>query len=504
MKYKFKNSSKSDFAINLLLVLISAMLIFIAMKMLSNKISIVVYALAIAITYCRIAVEAIEKLIGGKVHSSLISTVAVLIIFASQEFMAAAVVAVVYSLSKAVFDLICSCFSDKLLEDEECKLYYNVVNGDEIKQVSAKELSQGDVIKAVRGEHLAFDYVYENEKGKKNYKAGKFNLADEGEVTYLSAFPYEIDFEESKTLEPSKAERATALITKVYTIAAVVIAVIMFILKMAKGLPFMDALYVLGMYLLFANPLSINSGVVMAGLFSLKNMKQNGISLENTSDVEKLSRVKKVYFTKDAVVENETHINESVVKTIKIADVLGIETELLNEGDEKETEVIAVGAGFNQYQSCCNSDKTDAVIAEQVIKGAVAYIGEEKEDTMNILSVNGKIACKKAFPELIKGIKSSKIYKWFSFARAAVGAFINFVVIAFYASGIGDKILSEKLVEAEGMDSVDSVSLKTKLLKCLLCNDMLAPWLICGIHLVVINLLLLVTVGFLNNNKKLR
>ena len=86
MNYKFKNSARNDFAINMLLVFISAMLIFISFKVVSNKATIVIYALSIAVSYCKIAVEAIEKLIAGKVHSSLISTVAVLVIFASQKF----------------------------------------------------------------------------------------------------------------------------------------------------------------------------------------------------------------------------------------------------------------------------------------------------------------------------------------------------------------------------------------------------------------------------------
>ena len=105
---------------------------------------------------------------------------------------------------------------------------------------------------------------------------------------------------------------------------------------------------------MFANPLSINSGVLQAGLFIRKNLKSQGIALESISDVDKLSRVKKIFFTKDVVVENENRVNEGVVKAVKIADVLKIETELLGGGDDGETEAIAVAAGFNQFESGCD------------------------------------------------------------------------------------------------------------------------------------------------------
>lgn len=506
MNYKFKNSAKSDFAINMLLVLISAMLIFIGLKVASNKATIVIYALSIAVSYCKIAVEAIEKLIGGKIHSSLISTAAVLVIFASQEFMAAAAVAVVYSLSKAIFDFICSHFSDKLLENEEIKPYYNVVLGEELKSVSIDELVEGDIVKVKKGDYLAFDYLCEDAKGvKKSCKAGKFSAFDEADVVFVSRYPYEIDFEESTANELSKSERITALFEKAYTVIALVIAVLMFVLKITKGETFTDSLFIFGVFLLFVNPLSISSGVLQAGLFTRKNLKNQGINLESISDVEKLSRVKKILFTKDIVVENENCVNEDVVKAVKIADVLKVETELLGSGDDRETEAIAVAAGFNQFESGCDEEKTKEIIAEQVIKGTVAYVSTKAtENTKNVLSLSEENVTKKALPKLVQGIKSAKIYKWFVNARAVLGVLINAVVIEVYASGIGDKILTKFFGESGIQGSVETFSIKDKIAKCFIYNNAMAPWLIGIVHLCLINVLLFVTIGFLNNNKKLR
>ena len=506
MNYKFKNSARNDFAINMLLVFISAMLIFISFKVVSNKATIVIYALSIAVSYCKIAVEAIEKLIAGKVHSSLISTVAVLVIFASQKFLVAAATAVIYSVSKAVFDFICSVFSEKLLEDEDIKPYYNVVFGEELKSVSVDELAEGDVVKVCKGDYLAFDYICADSKGvNKAFKSGKFSVCDEALVSFVSPCPYEIDFEECTVNEPSKSERITAIVSKTYTVIALAVAVLMFVLKIAQGVTFIDSLFVLGAFLLFANPLSINSGVLQAGLFIRKNLKSQGIALESISDVDKLSRVKKIFFTKDVVVENENRVNEGVVKAVKIADVLKIETELLGGGDDGETEAIAVAAGFNQFESGCDEDKIKEILAEQVVKGTVAYVSSEAiESTKNVLPLSKENISKKALPKLVKAIKSAKIYKWFVNIRAVFGALVNFAVMAIYAGGIGDKLLNVLFGESEVQGGAGTFSLKAKIAKCFIYDNTMAPWLIVVVHLCLINVLLLFTIGFLNNNKKLR
>lgn len=505
MKFKFKNSTKNDFAVNLLLVLISALLIFIGAKIVSNKAAIVIFALSIAVSYCKIAVEAIEKIIGGKIHPSLISTLAVLIIFASQQFLPAAVVAAVYSLSKAVFNLICSLFSDKLLENEDAKPYYNVILDGEEKTIPADELAEGDVVQASKYEYLAFDYIFENEKGeKKSFKAGKFSACDKAKVTVVAQHPYEIDFENSEFETPSKQEKLTALITNVYTALAAVLAVVMFVISLTKGGAFTDSLYILGVYLLFANPLSINSGVLQAGLFFLKYLKSNGVILKNTAEIDKISGIKKVYFTDDSVYEGQNRASEAVVKAVKIAGVLEIETELLSGKDEQETKTASNVVGFKKYTSNCSKEQAKEIITKPVEKGVAAYVSsEEAEKTDKLVFVNQKLAFKDALPHFIKAVKSAKIYKWFTALRAALGALINALVIMIYASGIGDKLFS-KLSTAVAEEAVDTSSLKEKLVKCFFYNDALAPWLIGFVHLFLVNLLLLVTIGFLNNNKKLR
>lgn len=512
MKYKYRNSSKNEFALNLLIILIAAILWFMGAEFFSNKAAIIVFALSIAVCYCRIAVEAIEKIISGKVTSALISTVAILIIFASQQFSAAAMVAIVYSLCKTVFDFICSLISDKLTKDDENKLKYDVVCQDDVKSVSAEELSEDDLVKVKKGDHLAFDYYVQAENGeKKRYKAGKFTVSDEALVEVIENVEYEIDFSESVgESETSKAEKVANIIKNIYTVAAVIIALVMFVIKTVNGDSLFDSLYIFGMYLLFANPLSIDSGILQAGLLSIKSLKDNGIKVKSTADVEKLSKVNKVFFSDSVAVCGEK-ANPDMVKAVKIADVLNLETELLCAGDEKESAVIANACDFKRYQSFCNEEKSKEIIAEQVIGGTVAYVCDKGcEQTKKVIGFSvdegeNRIG-KTSLSALIKATKSTKFYKWFVVARAAAGAFINMLVIAFYASGIGDRFFANKLVETDMTvtSSTDGVSIADKLIKCFVYNDMMAPWIIALIHIFVINLFLFVTVCFLNNNKKLR
>lgn len=510
-KFKYKNSAKNDFAVNLLLILISAVLAFMGAKFFGSRSSIVVYALSIAVSYCKIAVEAIERLIGGKLDVSLISTVAILIIFASQNFLAAAAVAVVYSLCKVVFDFICSLFSDRLIEEDENKLKYEVyLDNSETKTVYAEDLEENDIVKVKKGEYLGFDYIFKNEKGEeKTFKSGKFNSADEAYVKVVQQWPYEIDFSDCYCNEKSKAEKITAIVTNIYTLAAVVIALAMFAMKIIDGESFFDSLYTFGVFLLFANPLSIDSGVLHAGLFSLKDLKEKGINLKSAYEVEKLSRVKKVFFTNDTALEDENTVNISAVKAVKIADVLNVDVELLSDKDEKNTEILATSVGFNQYQALVDDEKTRSIIAEQVIKGDVAYVSEKKqEDTKMVISLSTDCkeknsVCKKSLGNLMIAVKTTKFYKLFAYLRVAIGVVVNFAVLAFYAIGIGDRIFSNMLIE-EVTASAEETSLTAKLLECLVYNNTVAPWLIGLVHIVVINVFLFITLGFLNNNKKLR
>ena len=511
MNLKYKNSGKNDFAINLLISLIAGMLWFMGAKFFEGKASIVVYALAIAVSYCKISVEAIEKLMNKKFSPMIISTVAILIIFASQKFAAAAGVAVVYSLCKAIYDYICSLFSEKINIDEDNKLKYNVVCGEEMKEVFAEDLMEDDVVSVKYGDYIGFSYVLVNAKDTKAHKAGKFTANKEGFVKVVELVDYEIDFLESSFESTPRCVKFSKIFTLICTILTAVGALSMFALNILRGEEFFEAFYVLGVYLVFANPLVFNSGVILSGLLCLTNFENKGVYLKNVSVIEKLSRVKKIFFKKKVALDSETKAAQGTVKAVKIANVLNIETELLSDADDKDTFVIANACGFKQYDSGCDDEKIKETLAEQVIEGTVAYVCEgDFEQTKNILTVgteqDSEVTVEKDnLPEFVKAVKTSKLYKWFVVLRSIIGAFINFVVMAFFASGIGDKYLSNKLLDIDmTVAGTDNSTFMSKVANCLLYNDMLAPWIIAFVHLIIINLLLFVTVCFLNDDKKLR
>ena len=507
MNYKFRNSQKNNFAVNLLLLIIAAVFVFAGAKVLGNKAAIIAYALSIAVSFCKIAVDAIEKAINVKIGGSLIATVAVLLMFASQKFFAASVVALVYAFSKVIFDYICSCFSDRILEDDENKLTYEVLDGENQVTIFADDLQTGDEVLVKQGDYLAFDYIYDKDGKEKVYSAGKFNASPEAVVKVAVPVPYEIDFEESTAKSISNIEKTTTIITNVYCILMIVVALCMFGIEIAKTGSVVASLYVLGTYLLFVNSLTLSSGNLFAGLFSLKNLKNTGVCLENTTDLEKLSSVKKIMITDEVV--GETCADEDVVKAVKVADVLNIQTELVSELDENATSVKANAIGFNAFKSGV-SEGLAQVVDAPLKKGAVAVVTSKEIETEKALvfGLNGNSRlsiCKAKMLNLVKAIGYSKIYKWFVSARIAVGAAVNAVVCAVFASGKGAEFISKMLVETDETSTDGLVSTKAKILNALIENEMLAPWIIVAVHLVLINVLLGITIAFLNdNNKKLR
>lgn len=497
MNYKYRNSQKNNFAVNLLLLIIAAVFIFAGAKVLGNKVAIVAYAISIAVSFCKIAVDAIEKAINKKIGGSLIVTVAVLLIFASQKFLSASLVALVFSLSKLIFDYICSSFSDRVLEEDQNKLTYEVLDEDKQVTIFAEDLQQGDEVLVKQGDYLAFDYLYKNKDGKeKVFSAGKFSICDEATVKVVVPVPYEIDFEESSVEPKSKIEKISNIVTKGYCLLMIVVALCMFGIDIVKTGSVVASLYVLGMYLLFVNSLTLSSGVMFAGLFSLKHLKNNGVYLENTVDLENLSTVKKIAITDELV--GEEVADADVIKAVKVAEVLKVETELVSDNDDAKAGVKSKTIGFDNYAN---------EVTASLKKGTVAVVTSKEIETENMLvfgldKKSRLSVCKSKLLNLVKAINYSKIYKWFVAARIAVGAFVNTAVCAVFASGKGAEIISKMLVETDETSTDGIISLKAKILKALVESEMLAPWIIIAVHLVIINLLLFVTIAFLNENKK--
>ena len=131
MNFKYKNSNKNNLLVNMLIIMISAVLTFMGAKMFGAKVGVVVFAIAIAVCFYKIAIEAIEKLISGKIHYTLVCLVSVLCIFASQKFLMSAIVAMIISLSMTIYDFINSLISTKLLENDANKLKYEVLVSEE-------------------------------------------------------------------------------------------------------------------------------------------------------------------------------------------------------------------------------------------------------------------------------------------------------------------------------------------------------------------------------------
>ena len=274
-------------------------------------------------------------------------------------------------------------------------------------------MQKDDVVKVARGEHLAFDYIYKDENEvSKNCKSGTFNLADEAQVTVIAPYPYEIDVAEFKGDACSESETIVKWVERIFCGIAAFAALVLFVLKIKNGAEITDALYTLGVYLLFVNPLVFSSGVLHAGLFSLKNLKQKGVSIQNTSELETLSNVNKIYFTNEVMLDSETKVNEDALKAVKIANVLGVQTELLSDKNAEQTKAIVETVGLSAGIDNCDCEKSECIIAEQVVSDTVVYVCEKDyENTKKVIAVNTKKTDKKSLINAINKILNDKTYK---------------------------------------------------------------------------------------------
>lgn len=507
-KIVYKNSAKNEFAVNLLIIVIAGLLTFMAAKFFNDKFAIVIYAISIAVSYCRIAIEAVERVLAKKFSADIITTVAILVIFASQKFLVAAIISLIYALSKSLFDLINSFLSDKLVKDEKLMASYTVVNGNEEKETLLEDISSGDSIKVARGDYLAFSYEFTNGSGlTKSYKPGKFNACDSGIVTVLEIDNYDIDFEFTyDNLDKSKLDKKADFIVLIYTIAAVFLALAMFVMKIIGG-GVVEALYTLGVYLLFACPLSVNSGNIVSGLLLYRSLRLNGVNVENKQDIEDLGNAKDIFLSEEVVFDDDK-INSNTVKALKTAEVVKLNAYLIGKDEEKCKKAVKV-ASFKDYKIANDEEECKSILEEQTKKNTAVFVSENSVEKIKN-TVDFSCSCKternidkKDLFSLVKEIKNCRFYKLFIYLRTAVGIVINFLVAGVFASGKLDSILSNKLLESDAVGE-DTVGIMNKLLSVLIYNDKLAPWLIAVCHLLLINVLILFVQLLLNDNKKLR
>lgn len=514
-KIVYKNSAKNEFAVNLLIIVIAGLLTFMAAKFcntgaghLNEKVAIVIYAIAIAVSYCRIAINAVERILAKKFNADIISTVAILIIFASQKFLVAAIVSLIYALSKNFYELINAHFSDKIIENSDLAPTYIVVNDENEKELSVRELENGDKVRVNKGDYLAFSYSFTNGSGlTKNYKAGKFNACESGIVTVLDVEIFEIDFESTAdNFDKSKAEKKADFAVLVYTIAAVFLAVAMCVLKAMNG-GFMDALYTFGVYLLFACPVSIDSGNFIAGFFMIKSLKSYGVNVNTNQNIEDLGSVKSICYEEDVALSGDK-VDADVVKAVKTAKVVKLNSVYIGKDEDKAEKAVKVG-GFNSYKTVTDDEELKDTLSKVAGKNKAVYVSCEKtDDIKNVINFttsgdNETTVKHKNLFELVKEIKNCRFYKLFLYIRVAIGVVINFLAVGIFASGKLDSLLSNKLLETDAVGE-DTIGVMNKILSVFVYDNKLAPWLIAIMHLVLINVLLLFVQLLLNDNKKLR
>lgn len=489
--YSFKNSSKNDFLTNLIIVVISALIVFVSAKVLnkgnlSSEKAIIAYALAIAIAYCKIAVEAVEKLMLKKFDVNLITTAAILVIFASQNFEMAAIVAVVYSFCKCIADLVCSDFSDKIIYENSEQLYYTKIGSAENETVTVSKLNVGDRVKVSKGDYLAFDYKTDDGK---NYKSGYFLLCDEAEVTVCAICDYEIDFSVMNN-GLSKTEKRLNTVVYIYIIATVLIAFFMFVKAIIDKKTLFESLYFLGIYLLFANPLSLNSGIATAIAFKLQSLKDKGIFLKNARSIEKICESKRLIIDESIAKDGDT-LNNDAVKAVRIAEILKLKTAVNTNENSSVNKLI----GFDE----CLENEEDFSAEKSV------YLCEKQiteNDNLICLTVDKEsdnYIEKSALTEVVKECRSARWLKFFEIFRVFSAIFVNLIMIICFALNSVSSAISNLAIE---WSAVDIESVKVKIAEALVSNNTLSPWLIAAVHLVIIVAFLFISMVFINKKEK--
>ena len=497
MGYSFKSSSRNDFLTNLIIVVISALIVFVSSKIfnkdnLISEESIIAYALAIAIAYCKIAVEAVEKLMFKKFDTNLISTAAILIIFASQQFEMAAIVAVVYSFCKCISDLVCSDFSDKILYENGEQLYYTRIIGDKSESVPVSELESGDTIKVSKGDYLAFDYKTDDES---SYKAGCFSLSDEALVTVCKVCDYEIDFSVVNKNGLSNTEKKLNLVIYTYIIAVVLFGAFMFTKSLLGNKTFFESLYYFGIYLLFANPFSLNSGIATAVAFKLQSLKEKGIFLKNSRCIEKLSEAKRIVFDENIAKTEVNNLNNEAVKAVRISEVLKIKTALRSDKESDVNKLI----GFEECvdeEGIGSEEKTLYICEKPICENEKLICLSTEKNSENYIE-------KGAMTEVVKECRTAKWLKFFNIFRVFSAVISNLVLILAFALPSVSAAISNLAIE---WSAIDVESVKVKIAESLVGNGTLAPWLISLVHLVLIVVYLFISMAFINkkDDKKLR
>ncbi len=429
--HKYKNSFKIDFMFNLVLILVAVVLTFIASKFFSSGIGvftakngIIVYALSIVFSFSKVAIDTIEKLFCGKFSSQIISIVSILLMFASKRYLAAAVIAIIFSFCECVYNLLLSDISTEIIK-QEGELEYLVVTDTGYVKTSLSDLKHEDMVVASEGDYLSFSYETKDAQDKtKTRKPGYFNEAKTTPVKVLQTYEYDIDFDENCT----KLGKTISFISYVICGLICVVACIFAINAYSDGKSMQDALYTLSKYILFAVPFAYTSGITQYAYLLKKRLAKNGIVFDSVADTEKLASVKKIFFSQKGVItKGEPEIklvepangytSQDVLKYCAIAN-----NDISSSIDVALDEYLPEGT-VTQNTSIINDTGVVTTFGKQLIHfGTKRFMDEVGIDTQALPEYTAFVAVDKQVvgsillkdnlnANAVKAVKSTKVLK---------------------------------------------------------------------------------------------
>lgn len=429
--HKYKNSFKIDFMFNLVLILVAVVLTFIASKFFSSGIGvftakngIIVYALAIVFSFCKVAIDTIEKLFCGKFSSQIIAIVSILLMFASKRYLAAAIIAILFSFCECVYNLLLSDVSTEIIK-QEGELEYLVMTDTGYTKTSLSGLKREDMVVASEGDYLSFSYEIKDAQDKiKIRKPGYFNEAKSTSVKVLQTYDYDIDFDENCTKLSKTINFISYAICGLFCVLACVFARNAYM----DGKSAQDAFYILSKYLLFAVPFAYTSGITQYAYLLKKRLAKDGVVFDSHEDTEKLASVKNIFFSQKGVVTN----GKPVIKVVEPANNYSIQdvlkycaianNDISSPLDAVLDEYLPEGT-ITQNTSIINDTGVITTFGEQLIHfGTKRFMNSSEIDTHDLPEYTAFVAVDKKIvgsillkdnlnTSAVKAVKIAKVLK---------------------------------------------------------------------------------------------
>ena len=347
-----ENEQKNEYHVTILVaaIILSVLAYFLKIPSLVKNI---IYVISYILLLYKIAFSAIKLLIKSHtLNEYALITISCLGAFFIGDVMEGIMVVALYTIGKILEEKAINN-SRKSIKDliDIKQSYANVIIDGEITTIDVEDIKVDDVMIVKSGEKIPVDGVVINGKTKldtssltgeseylevsKNEEvlSGSINMGDIIEVkalkTYTTSTVYKIlELLESATDKKTKTETIVSKVSKVYTPAVLLLAILIVIILPLIGISFTDSLYRGLTFLVISCPCAIAISVPLSYFTGIGVCSKNGILIKGSNYLDNISNAKNIVFDKtgtltDGTFEvNEIDIQDNSYTYEEIIDIL--------------------------------------------------------------------------------------------------------------------------------------------------------------------------------------